>query len=567
MVNAPRNETQIAYHRRRMGELKSIRTPWEGIWQACADFIEPTRLRLSRRREGSISRDKIIDATATFGLRTLASGMHSGITSPARPWFRLSTGDADLDDYAPVKIWLAEVEQILRRKFQGSNVYTAFHLGYGDLGQFGQSAGLLVEDDRETIRMMQLLHGRYWLARDENGVATTLYREFDWSVQRIVGRFGLDSVRRVSSAVANAYDTGRYDEIFTVCHAVEPRMDRDPDKIDKRNKAFLSNYWLDDTTEKPVNGMLEESGFDENPIIAPPWELSGDDHYALSPGQIALGDVKMLQTEQMRKLEGIDKLVRPPMTGPTSMRNNPRSLLPGSVTYVDDPTGKGYRPAMEVNLRLTELREDIREVQERISRTFYADLFLMLNNMQGIQPRNQFEIAERKEEKLLALGPVLENVYNGQLEPVIDRTFNICLRRGELPPPPRELEGRKLQVEYISILAQAQKAVSTGSIERGVAFVGQLSAVKPEVLDKFDGDEAVDVYFDYLGVPPSVLVADERVKQIRADRAKQQQAAANAEMMATVAPAAKAGADAAAVLASAQENASGPGLLQQIGIG
>lgn len=565
--NAPRHETQIAYHRRRMGELKTIRSPWEGIWQTCADFIEPTRLRLSRRKEGAIKRDKIVDSTATFALRTLASGMHSGITSPARPWFRLSTGDAELDDYAPVKIWLADVAQILRQKFQGSNIYTAFHLGYSDLGQFGQSAGLLVEDERETIRMMQLLHGRYWIARDENGVATTLYREFDWSVQRIVGRFGYDNVSKISPTIMQAYDTGKYDDIYTVCHAVEPRMERDPEKIDKRNKAFLSNYWLDETTENPHRALLEESGFDENPIIAPPWELSGDDHYALSPGQIAIGDVKMLQTEQIRKLEGIDKKVRPPMTGPTSMRNNPSSLLPGSITYVDDTTGKGYRPAMEVNLQLGELREDIRETQDRIRQTFYADLFLMLSNMDGIQPRNNFEIAERKEEKLLALGPVLENVYNAQLEPTIERTFNICHRRGELPPPPRELEGRKLEVEYISILAQAQKAISTGSIERGVGFAGQLAAVKPEILDKIDGDEVIDVYFDYLGVPPSVLVSDEKVKQIREGRAKQQQAAANAEMMAQVAPAAKAGADAAAVLAGAQENSSGQGLLQQIGIG
>src|SRR5690606_39255971 len=118
-------------------------------------------------------------------------------------------------------------------------------------------------------------------------------------------------------------------------------------------------------------------------------------------GQIMLGDVKMLQLEQQRKLEAIDKMVRPPMTGPTSLRNNPASLLPGSVTYVDTPTaGGGYRPAMEVNLSLTELGKDIRDTQDRIRQAGYADLFLMLANMEGIQPRNTFEIAERKEEKL-----------------------------------------------------------------------------------------------------------------------------------------------------------------------
>jgi hypothetical protein len=254
------------------------------------------------------------------------------------------------------------------------------------------------------------------------------------------------------------------------------------------------------------------------------------------------------------------------MTGPTSMRNNPASLLPGSITYSDDTNGRGYRPAMEVNLQLNELREDIQEVQKRIDRAFYADLFLMLSNMEGIQPRNTFEIAERKEEKLLALGPVLENIYNGQLEPVIERTYAILNRRGMLPPPPPDLQNKDFDIEYTSMLAQAQKAVATGSIERGMGFVGQLAAMKPEVLDKVDGDEAVDIYFDYIGVPPSIVVPDDEVKKTRAARAQKQQAAESAAMMKEVAPAAKQGADAAAVLADAQNNKGGGALLQQLGL-
>jgi hypothetical protein len=187
--------------------------------------------------------------------------------------------------------------------------------------------------------------------------------------------------------------------------------------------------------------------------------------------------------------------------------------------------------------------------------------------MEGIQPRNQFEIAERKEEKLLALGPVLENIYNGQLEPVIDRTYAILNRLNRLPPPPAELRGQNLKIEYISILAQAQKAVATGAVERGVAFAGQLAAVKPDVLDKIDADEAVDVYFDYLGVPPSIVVPDDKVEKIRSDRAQKQAIAQNTALAAEAAPAAKAGADAAATLSEAATLPAGGSLLQRLGIG
>jgi hypothetical protein len=564
-VNAARNESQVAYHRRRAEELKTVRSPWEGVWSGVAEFIEPTRLRLSSRNEGAISRASILNAKATVSLRTLASGMHSGITSPARPWFRLATLDPDLKDYAPVKTYLADVEQRMREVFAGSNIYTAFHLGYGDLGQFGQSVGLLVEDENKTVRLQQLLHGRFWIARDETGRATTLYRTFRWSVDRIVRRFGYD---KVSQRIKQLWDQSKYEERFDIWHAVEPRLTRDASRLDKKNKPFLSNYWEDSLTAGGLAGeLLEESGFDENPIIAPPWELAGDDHYGLSPGQVALGDIKGLQLMTKRKWEAIDKKVRPPMTGPTSLRNNPASLLPGSVTYVDDPTGKGYRQAMDVNLDLSHLTLDIRGTEDMIDRFFFADLFLMLANMDGIQPRNQFEIAERKEEKLLQLGPVLENVYGGQLEPVIDRTYAVMARNNMLPPPPPDLHGQPLKIEYISILAQAQKAVATGAVERGFAFAGQVAAVKPDVLDKLDGDEAIDIYFDYLGVPPSIVVPDDKVAEVRQARLKKQQAAENAQMMATVAPAAKQGADAAAVLAGAQNNPGGAELLNRLGIG
>lgn len=559
-VNASRHETQVQYHRRRLEELKQIRQPWEVEWQALADFVEPTRYRPQLINERSHSRRHITDETGTLAHRTLKSGMHSGLTSPARPWFRLTTYDPDLRDFAPVKEHLAVVEMSMREVFQSSNIYPSFHTGYGDLGQFGQSVGLLVEDENNVIRMMQLLHGTFWLARDDEGRATTLYRRFRWSVQQIVKRFGYNNV---SQRIKWLYDTSRYDERFDIYHAVEPRLKRDPDSPAKWDMPFLSNYWEDGSAE---NKLLEESGFENNPIVAPPWELSGDDNYAVSPGQTALGGIKMLQKEQVRKLEAIDKMVRPPMTGPTSMRNNPASLLPGAITYVDDPNRMGYRPAMEVRLNLSELREDIKETRDRIERGFYADLFMMLSNMEGIQPRNVMEIAERKEEKLLALGPVLENVYAGQLEPVIERTYALLAKRGKLPPLPPDLRGQDLKVEYTSILAQAQKAVATGAIERGVAFAGQLAAVKPEVLDKIDADEAVDVYFDYIGVPPSIVVPDDKVQEMRAARAQKQQQADNAAMAATMAPAAKAGADAAAVLADAQNNASGGALLRQIGL-
>lgn len=556
-------ETKRQYHDRRLQSLKEMRNPWEPHWSELSEFNAPSRLRLVlNQNEGRPSRKKIVDSTGSFALRTLASGMHSGITSPARPWFRLTTYDPEMRDFAPVKTYLSSVETRMREVFQSSNIYNSFHWGYGDLGLFGQSCGLLVEDADKVIRMIQLLHGSFWIARDETGRASTLYRQFSWSVERIVRRFGIDNV---SNTVKRCYDKGDYDERFTINHAVEPRHDRDVTKIDKRNKPWTSNYWEDGARPLDGSGMLEESGFDSNPIIAPAWELVAEDHYATSPGMDALPDVKMLQTMQLRSGEAIEKKVRPPMKGPMSLMNNPASLMPGSVTYVDDPTGRGYTAAIEVNLSLAELENKIQTTSQRIERAYYADLFLMLSQMEGIQPRNQFEIAERKEEKLLALGPVLENIYGGQLAPTIDRTYDLMEARRLFPPAPPELQGQDLKIEYISMLAQAQKAVSTGSIERLFSFAGNLAAVNPTVLDKINMDEGIDIYGDMLGSPPSVIVPDDEVAKIREGRAKKQAQAEAAANAATMAPAIQQGADAARLLS--EVDAGGGSVLQKIGLG
>lgn len=557
------NQSARRRYERRKEALKALRQPWESQWTDLAQYTAPTRLRLTlNENEGQRLRSRIVDSTGSFALRTLASGMHSGITSPARPWFRLTTFDPEMRDYAPIKQYLSDVENIMREAFQGSNIYNAFHYGYGDLGLFGQSCGILVEDDARLLRMIQLQHGGFWLARDHRGIATTLVREFSWSVERIVARFGYS---KCSLPILQAYDKGNYDDRFTINHIIEPRHDRDPTKIDKRNKPWASCYWEEGGRgEGDRDKVLEESGFDENPIIAPPWELVAEDHYANSPGMDALPDIKSLQVMQTRSQEAVDKMVRPPMTGPTSMSS--ASLLPGALNLVDDPTGKGFRAAIEVKASIAEMEGKIERVQQKIERAFYADLFLMLSNMEGIQPRNQFEIAERKEEKLLALGPVLENIYGGQLAPTIDRTYAILSRGRRLPSPPPEIQGQNLKIEYISMLAQAQKAVSTGAIDRAIFFATSLGAVKPRALDKIDEDEAVDQYSDALGVAPSIIVSDDRVKKLREARAAAEQKQAQAEQAAAVAPAIKQSAEAAKVMSETDARTPGS-LLAKLGIG
>lgn len=533
-------------HNRRLQDLKTTRNEWEDLWTDVAEHTAPDRIRLTPRApRGKKNRKKIIDSVSVNALRVMKSGMHSGVTSPARPWFRYQMFDPELREYGPVKEYLDTVEQRMRQVLSTSNVYDAFHAGYGDLGCFGQSCGLLVVHPQDYIHMHQLVHGEFWLANDPYGFARCLYRYIDMTTEQIMKRFG-DKGGKIPRFIQNLYDNGDYDTVHTVYNAVEEREDRDPSSPHKSQKPWMSNYWFDGSEGE--NEMLEISGYDHNPIIAPRWEPVANDPYSPSPGMEVLSDVKAIQHASTRKSEAIDKKVRPPMKGPSSLRNQPRSMLPGSITYVDDPSGQGYTPAFMVNFDIRELKEDIAETRERVKEGFYANLFLMLQNMEGVQPRNVLELTQRKEEQLLQLGPVLERVYREQLRPTLAILFAVMNDARILPPPPPEAR-RGINIDFISTLAQAQKAVATGAIERLAGFVGNLAGAKPDVLDKFDADQAVDVYADLIGSPPSLVVSDDKVKEVRAARAQQQQQMAQAEMASKMAPAAKDGAQAAALLA------------------
>ena len=183
-----------------------------------------------------------------------------------------------------------------------------------------------------------------------------------------------------------------------------------------------------------------------------------------------------------------------------------------------------------MRLDLNYLLQDIQDVRERIRGAFYADLFLMLSQADNGR-MTATEVAERHEEKLLMLGPVLERLHNEMLDPLIDLTFERMVEAGILPEAPPELEGMALNVEFVSMLAQAQRAVATNSIDRFVAGMGVVSRFNPGVLDKFDGDDWADIYSDLLGIPPELINSNEDVAAMRkaqAEAAQQQQLAAAA---------------------------------------
>lgn len=509
--------------------LDSRSKGWDGHWQSIATNLLPRQSRFfsTSRDRGGDRNQAIIDSAGTRALRTLSAGMMAGMTSPARPWFRLTLPDKDLAENHSVKTWLDDSKNILLRIFNKSNTYNTLHSMYRELGGFGTALSVIQPNFERVIHHNPMTIGEYSLGLNHEGFVDKIAREFELSAEQAIEWFGYDNV---SGSTRRAYDNGTYNYKVTVQHIIEPNANYDPRSAGRTRMKYSSCYW--DTKEEDTNkGLLGEGGYKRFRALAPRWDVLWGDTYGASPGMEALGDLLQLQHQQNKKAKLIDYAVDPPLQVPTALRNQDADLLPGGMTYYDATSpGGGIRTAWDVRLDPSILLEDIRDVRDRINSAFYADMFLMI--AQADKNMTATEVAERHEEKLLMLGPVLERLHNEMLEPLISITFEQALQAGILPPLPEELDGQEIQIEFVSMLAQAQKAIEVNSTDRLLGHIGMIAqgSGDPSVWDKFNKDASVERYADQLGVSPDVIVSNEQVALVRQQRAQAQQAAQQAAM-------------------------------------
>ena len=518
----------------RWTRLKADRSDWVYHWDELGRHIKPRSFRFfkdDRNRGGKWRYGSILDNTPTQSLRVLSAGIMSNMTSPGRPWFKLRVRDPELSRQHDVQLWLDEVTERMQFVFSKSNFYRALPKLYDDLGCFGTGAMLMLSNFDRVIHCYHLTMGEFCLGQNWEGVIDTCYREFQRTVKEVVEEFGK---KNVSLAVLNAYKNRDFDQPVNILHVVEPRSKKDRDMSSplSRDMPFKSVYLELDGEE---NKLLRESGFRRMRVLAPRWIVDGNDVYGGSPGMDALGDIRQLNQQEFRKAQAIDYKARPPLQIPAQMRGKNSRLHPGGVNYYEpgmliphDQSGPhgGIRPAFEVRLDIRELHENQGEVRNRIKSAFFVDLFLMFAGI-GEQARMTIpEVLERQGEKLLMIGPTVERLDNDLLEPAIDITFWDMAERGLIPPPPPALAGVVIEVEFTSILAQAQRAIGITGIQQWVQDNMSVANVRPDVIDNINFDEWSRRTAQMRGVPAALVVAEGEVEQLRRARAEAEAAQA-----------------------------------------
>lgn len=493
-----------------------------------SEYIQPRRGRflITDVNKGGSRYGKIINSRATWAHRVCRSGLLNGTMSPARPWVALETQDTDLMESQGVRMWTTKTAELFREILNASNFYNMAQVLLGELILFGTGNMAHLKNFDTVARFQTHTVGSYTLQQDNLGRINGSIREYRMTTEQLIEEFGL---KKISPAARDAYDRGDYCVWFDVVEIIEPNPNYNETKKLSKFKKFRSVKYQPD---HPSKTFLSESGYDRFPNYCPRWDVTGEDTYGTDcPGMTALGDVTGLQLEERRKAQAIDKMVNPPLQGPASLRNVPISALPGGVTLYDSFQGGGtLEPIYRVEPRINELMLDIQAVERRIDNAFYVDVFQAFASMEGIQPRNQFDLTRRDGERMVQLGPVLERLHGEFLSPLIENLFADAVEAGILPPAPPELQNQPLKVKFISPLAMAQRELATGGIDRVAAFTGGLMAAGLSDGKKFDGDQAIDEYALAVGAPPRVIVPDDVVAQRRQQEAQMAQMAQAAQM-------------------------------------
>ena len=399
----------------RRGALKTEASYIEPLWRDLRDYIHPFRGRFPGERSNSILPDmsRVLSSVPMKARSVLVAGLQSGLTSPSRQWYMLSTHDAEANADWEVRGWLDDVHERMMRVMQGSNFYHALHNVYDELVTFGTGVMMIEPDFENVIRCSTLTCGRYWLGASNGYDVDCIYRDFSLTAKQMTSLFGEE---RCSQGVRDAARNSPFAQ-FTLHHAIEP----DYEKLTK--KRWRSVYW-EDSGGGESSGVLRVKGYGSFPAMTPRWHCIDGDTYGYGPGAEALPDAKELRVQIRDRAAAVRKQVAPPLVAGETLRRSKVRTMPNGVTYVPDGQLQQIIPLYNVNLDVSALQMVIAETCEAIRGTMFTDLFLMLQSGDAPQMTAR-EIIERHEEKMLVLGPVLARLERELLSPAIARIYAI----------------------------------------------------------------------------------------------------------------------------------------------
>jgi len=495
---------------RRLGQMRGDRMPHEQAWRDCFDYSFPLRAdglngQIIDAQVGQSKKAQLLDSTSTDSCRTLASGLMSGLTPASARWVALDVQDEDDEG----RRWLDEAADDMWKNIHAGNFDSEAFEACLDVVAAGWFALFVDEQEDGSLTFNQWPISELYCATSRaGGPVDIVYRDYQLTAEQAVAEFGA----KVSSSTRDLAEKDPGKKVDFV-HAIYPRQVSVVGAKRAVNMPIASCH-----VEKAPQILVRESGYQEMPVIVARWQRLPRSVYAVGPMWDALPDTRELNELVALEKSAIEMAVSPPLMAVDDGVLNPKLVTVGPRKMIVVSSTDSIKPLYDgAQVDIAWTAKD--KLQAAIRRVLMAD---------QLQPQDgpamtATEVHVRVGLIRQLLGPVYGRMQAEYLQPLIERVFGLRYRRGAFGEVPESLAGRDFTVRYISPLARAQRLEDVTATERFFANVGAMAQAKPEVLDNIDGDEAVRVLAEGLGVPDKVVKRMDDVVAFR--EAKQKQAA------------------------------------------
>ena len=486
---------------------------------------------------------RLLTCQPLVAVRNGACGFKSHLTPNAGGWFKFkpvgADGDAAVDGEAMDRLTTA-----VERAFDRSRAYDSLYKLYEHLLVAGFGCLLVTRHPRDVVRVRTLRLGTYAMGVDGEGDVVRVARRFSWTADQILGSFGADGA---PERVRDAARKGDLQTRWTVWNLVEPNATGDMRAYDETARelalddsmVYRSVYWIEGARDDdPQGGVLDASGFTVKPIVAPRLDRELGDVYGRGRGIDALCAARGAQSFQYDILGVSGIRGKPPLVVSSEFKDDGFRAGRGGINYVrfGEQRGALAYPVFAQLPDTEDLRVNRQDAEQQISELFFNSSFATidaLKNNPGVKTATEVDNLVR--ENMERLAPIVMNLERELLDPLVTAVARYAVAAGFAPLTGEDVAAiSDVEVEYVSRLHMAAHARRVSDIDAWTARLGQLAALKPEVLDKVDADKVADEYAEMLGVPASVRAKDEDVAAVRQERErqaqKQQQAAAMQQM-------------------------------------
>ncbi len=494
-------------------KMKSNRVNWDRYWKELADYFIPQKSNIyGSHQSGQKLENRLFDSTSIHAVELLASALHSMLTNPSLHWFGLTTGDETIDRKKNVRQWLEDARNKMIVVLNNSNFQTEVHELYVDLVSFGTGLMGIDRDDETVVRFRTSPIYESFIEESNKGIVDIVSTEKEWSVRQIIQEFGEKTVAEKCPDLIKKYqEDPEYKE--KIIHYTAPR-DLKSTSNNPRKMAFMSMHVI-----RRHQQVLRDSGYKTQRNVSPRWSKLSSEVYGRSPAMKCLSDVKTLNTVVQSMLQAAQLRATPPIQAPDDGLMAPRRITPASTLFYRAGTKDRFEPLnLSGDLGISEKMIDM--IKSNISRAFFID---QLQLREGPQ-MTATESSIRSNDNLRLLSPILGRLHNEFLKPIIDRVFDIMWEAKQFGTLPYELaEGNKLEINYTSQIAKAQKESELDAFPKFLGVMGPIIQLKPEIIDNMNPDEFFRHNWSTVGLPEKSLFDENAVRRTREARAQQMQ--------------------------------------------